>query len=82
MTPQTDISILIEVKKHLDHGYSGTQISAKLGICESVVSRLVNDEYGRFPVSDEDPQLKVELTLLNFNKMLKKLSKRKVPKKK
>ena len=82
MASQTDLKTLLEIKKHLDHGFYGSQIAEKLGVCESVVSRLVNGAYGRFPTSDEDPQLKKELGLLNLKKMRVKLSKRKVLKSK
>ena len=82
MASQTDLKTLLEIKKHLDHGFQGSQIAEKLGVCESVVSRLVNGAYGRFPVSEKDSHLKIELGLINLEKMRVKLSNRKVPKNK
>lgn len=69
MSSQTDLKTLLEIKKHLDHGFYGSQIAEKLGVCESVMSRLVNGAYGRFPESEEDQQLKNELETLNKIKM-------------
>lgn len=82
MADQTDFETLLEIKKHLDHGFHGSQIAEKLGVCECVVSRLVNGAFGEFPLFEKEPELETELGQLNLDKMRVKLSKRKVPKSK
>ena len=82
MAPTIDYKILLDIKKYLDNGYTGKQTADKVGVSESVISRLKKGCYGEFPTFDINPELNSELRHLNLEKMRIKLSKRKVPKKK
>lgn len=73
---------ILEVKKYLDNGFNGKQAAYKAGVCECVSSKIKNGMYGTLPTFASDPELESEVGKLELEKMLSKLSKRKVPKNK
>lgn len=72
MAPPTPIETLYDIKRHLDNGFNGKQISVILKVSESVVSKVRNGEYGLLPKFPHNVELKLKLHNLCLKKMYEK----------